>query len=73
MTNPEWRERYENAHSGPTFIHDQEIASALDDAIGNLMHDMKVAGYPLPGDDRIENVVTELFKLAVDKYEEDNT
>lgn len=68
-----WRQRYDSAEHGfNTSFDDIDCALATDQAIGDLMDTMLKAGFPLPGDDRIENVVTQVFKLACEYKEERN-
>lgn len=72
--NPElrtWRQRYESAvyHEDSTF-DDIELANVLDKHFRTFMLLMDGEGWPLPNDDDIEDVVTQLFKLGVEKHAE---
>jgi hypothetical protein len=68
-----WRQRYDNAVSGhDTTIQDEHIASLVDDALHETMAIFREGDCPLPGDDRIENVATLLFKVAAEAAETSN-
>ena len=66
-----WRQRYDNADACiDTTIEDAHLAEAVNEAVNDMMATMTDHGFRLPGDDRIENILTQVFKLACEYHEE---
>ena len=68
MRTDDWRALYEDARHSPNFDNTRlnHIAQTTDDVVDELMDQFEQAGLNFPGDDRVERLVTEIFRIAVE-------